>query len=248
MAGRVIDSARYADALAHGASALEARAAGGVAGASVTLQRSMSGGPWVTLPASSVGGTSPQTTDPYGNFGFFVRGIGRVRAAAAKPGYEAGYSAAYVANGRFELDVFLTAAGQPGGGTTTATTATTATTTTAPPAGTTNNGDAASVPTVPTRPIAPLRPAPVRAAGCATRKGSARTACERAAKLAAALRSCTKAYKKGSKRTLCERRARALSACDARTAKKRTACRARALTIGKTTKKHKAASKHAARR
>lgn len=244
MIGRVVDSARYAAEIAQGVPAYRARADAAVPGATVTLQRSMSGGPWVTLPAASAGGANPTTSDQYGNFAFFARGIGRVRAMAAKPGYATGYSAAYVANGRYELDVFLTAAGQQGGGPTR--TDGGATTTTATTNGESAPGAPTTTPTVPTTPVTPG--GPVRAAGCGALTGSAKAACERAVKLAAALRACTKTYKKGAKRTLCEKRARALSACDARTGRKRTACRAKALELGKRKTTKKAASKHAAHR
>jgi hypothetical protein len=247
-AGRVMDSAKYADEIAHGVPTYRALVDAAVPGASVTLERSLRGGPWVTLPATSVGGTSPQAADAYGTWAFFARGTGRVRAAATAPGYEAGYSAAHVANGPLtEMDVWLTPVAPPAGGTTTTGGGTTTDTTNNGGGGTTTTTP--TVPTTPVTPVTPGRPAgPVRAAGCAAKKGSARAACERAAKLATALRSCTKTYKKGSRRTLCERRARALSACDAGTAKKRKTCRAKALELGKKKTTKKAASKHAAHR
>lgn len=245
MSGQVYDHARYDAALAQGATRGAALAGAVVKGASVTLQRSLNGGPWITLPLADVSPAQPQISDDRGFFRFFALGTGRVRVIADAPGYLRGTSSPRVAlDYGPPLNVGLIAVPQ-GGGTTTDGRQTTSTTT-----DTTNNGGApGTTPTTPTVPTTPVTPGgPVRAAGCGALAGSAKAACERAVRLAAALRACTKTYKKGSRRTLCEKRARALSACDARTGRKRTACRAKALELGKKKTTKKAASKHAAHR
>jgi Carboxypeptidase regulatory-like domain len=192
-------------------------------GATVALQRRTPGGAWVPVPDDALRPTAnPLASDAAGRFTWLVRGSAadQLRVLVTLGGYAPGASAARTLSADDAFDVALTRLRVPPGDQP----APASTDAPVPPA-----SQVGGVGT----PVAP-KPRAVAATpkGCAAKKGSARTACLRAQKLARALKAC--AAQKGARRTTCRRRARALSACDAKKGRKRTACRAKALAIGRT--------------
>ncbi|HWI72141.1 MAG TPA: hypothetical protein VNT55_09310 [Baekduia sp.] len=220
--GRVLDEAAYAGALA-GMGADAAQTAAALPGATVTLQLREPGGDWADVPASRLRpAANPQTADAAGHFTWLLWGglHDELRVVAAHDGYvtRAGAPRAVRADG--DLSVALAMVAEPatpsGGGQST----------TPPAAAPAPAPVAASGATTPPKPATPK--------GCAAKRGTARAACERAARLATALKACRS--QKGAKRKTCEKRARALSACDAKKGKQRTACRRKAQAIGRAKK------------